>query len=83
MLTESAGSGLDQGQNACFGRSVVGLLSAADESADGGNADDGAARGRLDGELMGAGLDGVESAGEVGGEGLRPEGGGNSIGDCV
>ena len=69
VLAQCTRGRLDQRRDASFRWGVVGLLGAADEGGDGGDADDGAAWGRLCGELLGAGLDGVEGAGEVCGEG--------------
>jgi len=54
----------------------VGLVCATDEGADGGYADFRAVRGRLDGELVSGGLDGVGCAGDIGSEDLGLERGG-------
>lgn len=67
---------MNQGEDARLGGRVVRLLGAADERGDGGDADYGAAGGRLRRHLGGGGLDGVEGAGEVGGQGVVEEGGG-------
>ena len=49
------------------------LVCAADEGANGRDANYGAAWRRLGGKLLCAGLDGVEGAGEVGGQRGGPE----------
>lgn len=59
------------------------LLGPADERGYGRYSDYGASWGRLDGELLGRGLDGVECAGEVCGDGLGPEGGCYAAGESV
>lgn len=51
----------------------MGLLCAADEGRDGGDGDDGAARGRLGGHLTGGGLGGVEGTVEIGADGMGKE----------
>lgn len=57
----------------------MGLVCATDEGADGGYADFRAVRGRLDGELVSGGLDGVGCAGDIGSEDLGLERGGCSM----
>jgi hypothetical protein len=73
VRAEGAGAGLDEGEDAGFGRGVVGLLGAADEGRDGGDADYRATGGRLRGHLVRGRLDGVEGAGEICVQGFVPE----------
>lgn len=69
VLPQRDGARLHEREHTRLGGRVVGLQTTAYEGADGGDADDGAARGGLRRHLAGGGLGGVEGAGEVGVEG--------------
>ena len=73
MFSQGASRRLDERQDTSFGGGVVALVCAANEGANGRDTDYGAAWRRLGGELLCAGLDGVEGAGEVGGQRGGPE----------
>lgn len=64
VLPQRDGHGLHHGEDGGFGGGVVGLEAAAEEGADGGDADNGAAVALLD-HLVGGCLAGVEGSFDV------------------
>ena len=67
VFSKCARRRLDEREDTSFGWRVVALVRATDKRADGRDTDYGTTGGRLYGELLCAGLNGVEGTGEVGG----------------